>query len=314
MKKIKFFSFLLGATLIATTGCLKDKGFENNEYGINGADNSPAGIGFHKGVTFKLNLGLDLSPDPQVIDDQAVIMLFAANPAPNDITVTVAIDEAIVDDYNTENGTSIIALQEGTDFTLPSATFVIPKGAKQVSVPITIPTTAALSANDTYGIGIKISSADADYVLSSNQNKLLISIGLKNKYDGIYTLRGYHNRVPYTFPYEVEMHMVTYGPTSDIFFWPDVDDFGHPIGVGPNNSLSWYGPAVQPVIVFDGATDLVTDVYNVGAGGPPITMFTGAGSGVSRYDASTKTIYVSWNYNNNPLRAFFDTLTYVGPR
>ena len=44
-----------------------------------------------------------------------------------------------------------------------------------------------------------------------------MSIGLKNKYDGIYTLRGYHNRVPYTFPYEVEMHMVTYGPTSDIY-------------------------------------------------------------------------------------------------
>ena len=63
----------------------------------------------------------------------------------------------------------------------------------------------------------KISSADADYVLSSNQNKLLISIGLKNKYDGIYTCVVYHNRVPYTFPYEVEMHMVTYGPTSDIF-------------------------------------------------------------------------------------------------
>ncbi|MFN8244966.1 MAG: hypothetical protein U0T56_01095 [Ferruginibacter sp.] len=79
MRKVSFIVMSLAALLFTGTGCLKDKGFENNEYGINGADNSPAGIGFHKGVTFKLNLGLDLSPDPQVIDDQAVIMLFAAN-------------------------------------------------------------------------------------------------------------------------------------------------------------------------------------------------------------------------------------------
>lgn len=313
MKKVKFLTVLLGATLIAGTGCLKDKGYDNNEYGINDPNNSPAGLGFHKGVAYKVNVGLDLSPDPQVINNQAVIMLMAGKPAQQDISITLSVDPTIVDRYNTNFGTSIEVLP-ASDYTL-STTFVIPKGAKQVNVPITVGNTSGLDANTTYGIGIKIASADAGYVLASNQRELLLSIGLKNRWDGVYNLRGYHNRTPYTFPYETEINIETFGPTSDIFFWPAVDSYGHPIGVGPNNSLSWYGDAISPVIVFDPATDLVTDVYN-NSTAATITMFTNTsfGAGVSRYDASTKTIYVYWNYNNNPLRAFFDTLTYIGPR
>jgi len=313
MKHVKIISASLLAVAMLGTGCLKDKGYDNNEYGINDANNSPAGIGFHKGVQFRVGLGLELTADPQTINNQAVIMLMGAVPS-RDVTVTIAIDPTIVSDYNTQNGTNIINMVEGVDFSIPGTTFTIPAGSRQVNVPISVPSTASFSSNDTYGIGVKIVSADAGYVLSSNQNRLLLAINLKNRWDGIYNLRGYHNRVPFTFPYEVEMHMETYGPTSDIFYWPDVGTYGHPIGVGPNNSLSWYGTAVQPVVVFDPATDLVTDVYGVGAGGPPITMLTGAGVGVSRYDATTKTIYVNWNYNNNPLRAFFDTLTFIRPR
>jgi hypothetical protein len=312
MKKIKFLSFFLGTVLIAGTGCLKDKGFENGEYGINDANNSPAGLGFNKGVNYKVNIGLDLSSSSQTISNQATIMLMSATPAQSDISVTLEVDPTIIDNYNNTYGTSIETLDPAL-YSISSLTVVIPRGAKQVDLPIVIPSTAGLDANSTYGIGVRIASADAGYVLSSNMRELLISIGLKNRWDGVYELKGYHNRTPYTFPYDVEMNMETYGPSDVIFFWPDVDDYGHPIGVAPG-SVSWYGTAVQPVVSFDLATDLVTNVYNVGAGGPPITMFTGAGSGVSRYDASTKTIYVSWNYNNNPLRAFFDTLTFLRPR
>jgi hypothetical protein len=43
-------------------------------------------------------------------------------------------------------------------------------------------------------------------------------------------------------------------------------------------------------------------------------MFTGAGSRVSLFDPATHNITVDWNYNANPLRAFFDDLEYIGPR
>ena len=86
---------------------------------------------------------------------------------------------------------------------------------------------------------------------------------------------------------------------------------GHPIGTA--DGISWYGASITPVIKFDPATNLVVDVYNIGSS-TPITMFTGAGSRVGKYDPQTKKIIVDWNYNDNPLRAFFDDLTYIGPR
>ncbi|HNP53793.1 MAG TPA: DUF1735 domain-containing protein, partial [Ferruginibacter sp.] len=256
---------------------------------------------------------LDLSSSSQTISNQATIMLLSSAPAQSDISVTLEIDPTIIDNYNNTNGTSIEVLDPSL-YNISSLTVVIPRGSKQIDLPIVIPSTATLDANSTYGIGVRIASADAGYVLSSNMRELLISIGLKNRWDGVYELKGYHNRNPYTFPYDVEMNMETYGPADDIFFWPDVDDYGHPIGVAPG-SVNWYGPAIQPVVTFDPATDLVTGVRNVSTTSTtPITMFTGAGSGVSRYDATTKTIYVYWNYNNNPLRAFFDTLTFLRAR
>ena len=318
MKKVKFLSFILGATLIATTGCLKDKGFEDGEYGINGADNSPAGIGFQKGIQRNVPLGLDLSSSPQTI--VVPVNLLHKNFAPADITVNLAVDPSLIRAYNQAildedpaATDTLLYLQSGVDFNLP-ATVVIPKDTNVAFLEIVVPTTAALDPNTRYGMGFKIASADAGYTIATNEDELLYIIGLKNKYDGRYNLTGYHNRVPYTFPYETEMHMVTFGPSDVQYIWPEVDGPGHPIGVGPNNSMSWYGAAVSPVASFDPVTNLVTDVYNVGAGGPPITMFTGAGSGVGRWDPSTRNMYVYFNYNNNPLRAFFDTLTYIGPR
>ena len=95
----------------------EDKGFENNEYGINGADNSPAGMAGFQRVTFKLNLGLDLSPDPQVIDDQAVIMLSQPIQPRTTSPLQWPSMKRSLTTTTPKNGTNIIALQEGTDFT-----------------------------------------------------------------------------------------------------------------------------------------------------------------------------------------------------
>ncbi|HAN65554.1 MAG TPA: hypothetical protein DCQ34_04435, partial [Chitinophagaceae bacterium] len=59
------------------------------------------------------------------------IMLMGAVPS-RDVSVTVAIDPTIVSNYNTENGTNIINMVEGVDFSIPSTTFTIPAGSRQV--------------------------------------------------------------------------------------------------------------------------------------------------------------------------------------
>ena len=314
MKNIINKAFLALALLSFTlTGCLKDKGFENYQYGINDPDTQPPGVGFPFAAKAMNGYGLDVSGSPQTVAELTFLNLNAGNPAPADITINLAIKSTeLISAYNTANGTNIQVLTP-TLYTMPT-TVTIPAGARNVTVPLVITSTLSLNPNIAYGIAIQITSASGNYIVAENLKNLLIQFSIKNKYDGVYNLTGYHNRVPYTFPYQTTMHMVTSGPNAAYFFWPLVGGVGHPIGIGPNNALSWYGPVVAPVVVFNTSTNLVTNVFGSDPAGPPITMFTGAGSRLSKWDPATRNMTVDWNYNNNPLRAFFDDLQYLRAR
>ncbi len=314
MKNITSKAVLALALLSFTfTGCLKDKGFENYQYGINDPDTQPPGIGFPLAAKAINGIGLDVSGSAQTVNGMFYLNLNAGNPAPADVTVTLEIKSAeLIGAYNTANGTSIQVLNPSL-YTFP-LTVTIPAGARNIDIPFVVPSTLTLNPNLSYGIAVRIASVTGNYVIADNLRNLLVQFSIKNKYDGKYNLTGYHNRVPYTFPYETTMHMVTTGPNAVYFFWPEVGGVGHPIGIGANNALSWYGPTVAPVVVFNTTTNLVSSVYGGDPAGPPITMFTGAGSRLSKWDPATRNITVDWNYNNNPLRAFFDNLEYLGPR
>lgn len=311
MKRILFSSVLVATLGFLLTGCLKDKGFDDYQYGINDPDTQPPGVGFAKGTRAKNTVGLNVSATTQTINDIVYVNLNAGNPAPSDITVTLTnTSAALVAAYNTANGTNIQVLDPSA-YNVP-LTLTIPAGQRNIQVPITVPSTMTLDPTKSFGIGLTISSVTGNYQIAENQKNLFVELTIKNKYDGKYRLTGYHNRVPYTFPYDVEIHMVTEGPNSVAFYWPEVGEFGHPIGVGPGVT-NWYGTAVRPVVVFDPTTNLVTNVYNNDAA-VVITMFTGAGSRLSHWDPTDRSMVVDWNYSNNALRAFFDDLEYLGPR
>jgi hypothetical protein len=234
-------------------------------------------------------------------------------------TVVLKKDDAILTWYNAEEGTSFIPLGSlCTTSLVPAAdgtiTLDFAAGESAKAMVFTVPNATLFDFSKQYAMGYRLESVTgAGQISQGFGDTIVVEVLAKNKYDGIYTLKGKHNRDPYTFPYETEMQMHTTGASSVRFYWPEAGAYGHPIGVGPDNDLSWYGTAIGPVIVFDPVTNLVSDVYNAG-GTTVITKFTGAGANSNLYDPATKTIYVSWNYNNNPLRAFFDTLTYKGPR
>lgn len=233
------------------------------------------------------------------------------------VTVTIKLDPAAIAAYNDDHSTNFELLPDSL-FTLGNSfkktgdltyqtTFAPGEFAKEFTVTLN---GSKWDLAHVYALPFTIEDAGG-LKISADRGNLFAQISVKNKYDGVYRLQGHHNRDPYTFPYDVEMYLITSGPNSVRFYWPDAGDYGHPIGT--DSGPSWYGPSIGPVIVFDPATDLVTDVYNAG-GATPITLFTGAGSRLSKYDPATKSITVDWNYNNNPLRAFFDDLTYIGPR
>jgi Domain of unknown function (DUF1735) len=312
MKKI-LLSFSI-AVLLLSTGCLKDKAYEDQQYGMANTE--------VKGITLpqSKNLAIGKVADDSIsvktdvnstTSSQVISLLVVAAEsilAPTeDIQITVALKPSLIPVTG-----GYASLPAGT-YSVPT-TVTIPAGKRNAVIPITFSNTSTYSLTSVYALALSITSATGGYQIAANRKDLVVTFNVKNKYDGNYKLSGYHNRVPYTFPYvDVPMDMKTSGASSVVFYFIEVGDLGHPIGDGPG-SINWYGNTVAPEIIFDPVTNVVTNIRNTNAAGPPITLFTGAGSYPSRYDASTKTIYACWNYNGNPLRAFFDTLTYVGPR
>jgi hypothetical protein len=311
MKNMKIKILALGSAVLMLASCLKegkmntDPSTATNVIELaNTTDNiAPAGI-----AGYYIDLGVLGAGDSAKFNIN--VHYTGPGTAPNDITVTLAKDSATLATYNTTNGTSKVA-PVATVVKFPS-TVVIKKGTSQTTVQATVTLSSDFNFNAAYALPIKISAVSSG-VISGNFGASVYSFGVRNKYDGVYQMRGYHTRSPYNYPYNVTMEMRTLGATSVGYYWPDAGAFGHPIGIGPNNSLSWYGGAVSPVVVFDPATNLVTNIYNQ-AGSPPISIYTAAGSGQGRQDQSTKTMYLYWRYNANDARGFLDTLTYLHGR
>jgi len=307
MKKILSTTTLIIALSVAFTSCLKDKGFENNEYGINDPDTQPPGVGFPLAANKKNTVGLNVSGSNQEVNDILFVNLNAGITAPSDIQVTLALDSQIVKDYNTANGTAIKVMNYSL-FSLPSTTVTIPAGDRNAQIAINVPSTLMLDPNSSYGVGVKITAVSGNYVIAGNLKNLMIEFTIKNKYDGRYNLRGYHNRTSpdYSAPYDENVSMITTGPNSVSMFWNAVNLFAHPIAGG-----SGYYGSFGTNFYFD----LNTNVMTAWDFTPYATTFPCTVAPGSRYDPVDKIIYANFWYNNNPGgRAFFDTLRYLGPR
>jgi hypothetical protein len=315
----KFIKLLFVTAFVVSIGsCLKDKNYDNHITGHNldGAS-KVIELGIINSPAHDLSVAVDFK-DASITVTFLTVRLAANEVAPEDITVTIDTTgtNGKLSAYNTATGKSIVRLPNSFYTFDGGLSVVIPKGAREGYLKIKT-NAFAFDPSTTYGLAFKIGSINkTGYIASQNFGEYITTIGAKNKYDGNYSLSGYHNRVPYNFRYvEQSMDMITTGASTVAFYYNDAGDFGHPIGVGVGQT-SWYGNTMAPQITFDPVTDVVTSVTNgyTAAGAAVVTLFTGAGSFPSRMDPATKTIYVCWNYNGNPLRAFFDTLTYVGPR
>lgn len=312
MKKILNFSYVL---IIVTffSSCLKDDLVEDQKYGLINL-NANKIVGFNTATkTNALNF-----------EDKAVVLelpvhLSSEDPATEDVKVSLSLANSttLINEYNTKNHTSYVEFPSSL-YTLEgnSLDVVIPKGQKDAILKFK---TNAINFDPslTYALGITIKSIDKNgYTVSGNYKNIIVTFGAKNKYDGVYTLTGFHNRTPYDYPYETEVELRTVNANTVVCYWPDASSNGHPIGIGPGNSMSWYGAAIAPAFTFDSSTNKIANAYNTG-GATVISLYTSAqGSGAlsNNYDPATKTIKVSWMYNNNALRAFFDTFTYVKAR
>ena len=294
MKKISF--ILLSAVVLFGTSCMKDKGFEDQTYGINDPATSKDGVGFNLegSVNYKKNVGLVVSDQPQVIDaNKLMIGFYSEAPAKSDIKVQIALDPSIIDDYNTNNGTSIVEMDPAS-YTVASTTITIPAGQQRAAVVVTVPSTTSFDPNNSYGLAFKIVSVDGDAQIAANMNKVMLEINIKNIYDGDYVSNGYF------------YHPTAPRPMIDLaktFFTLNATSCAVALGdLGPSGYYS----------IFD--VDPVTNALTITAypnGTPPLTMWTSGlpttGPGYTpqwarsaecnnTYDAATETFQVRYGY------------------
>lgn len=188
-------ALLISASLF--TGCLKDNGFENQQYGIKDPSGGSLGISIPEASSDLNNIdeksiAVDAKNTSQTID------LFSVNlesdqPAATDIGVNLVLNPTLISSFNTQNTTSYISLPSSQYTGMLKLT--IKAGTRLATMSITIPNASALSPTTTYALGFSIASIDQPgYTIASNLKNILISLNIKNKYDGVYRLYGSFSR------------------------------------------------------------------------------------------------------------------------
>jgi hypothetical protein len=296
MKKISFFYTLLASALLVLSGCIKDKGFEDQKYGIN--------ITEIKAVAFPQASG---SPVLGSINSQTTpstvqgpyVTLEQNGSATKDVTVSIVENNTLVTDEG------FTPLPAGT-YTISTKSPVIAAGKNSSdAVNIVIANSTLLDPLKTYGVGFTISTADQGYGIAANQKSVVIAFSIKNKYDGVYSYSGTIYRNSATGP-----DMALSGPFTGL-----KDRSLQTLGA---NSVSlvplWatgsgIGGIDGTYITVDPVTNLVTMACSTN---PLLKNTVGA---VNKYDPATKTFTLAFQWGTAPnTRVTTMTLVYVKPR
>ena len=155
--------------------------------------------------------------------------------------------------------------------------------------------TNLLDPQESYGIGFTLTSVSKSGVgIPANLKDVVVAISIKNKFDAIYTYYGKYDhpadrdpnwtRTEFKYPYETAL--LTTGPKTVTFY---NDAFGSGFLPLMTPGVSGYG-ATALDIVFDD-NDKVVSVNNP-APDSRNRQFQLIPGGNSRYDASTKTLYL----------------------
>lgn len=308
---------------MGTTGCLKDKEFDD------GSIQSTHGSGV-KVISLGINVATSDNYSALAISNSSTDTVIQAVPvelggpvsAPQDIHVTLEQVDSLVDNLNAANdasGNGPTDLTVPTAFSIVDPVVVIPKGSRVGFLQLKFVPSDLIGVNNAIGFVVK-SIAESGYTISGNLGKGVIGIIIKNQFDGTYNLR------MKTLGWEA------YGIDDVAKIWPakvtyeSTGTYSNVInanaGVGTlqpgfsGGAITAFG-ATEPQYTIDPVSFAVTSVVNLvpddGRGrvfalNPAVTD--------SRYDPVTKTIYIAYllKQNGRPNMQIYDTLTYVGPR
>jgi uncharacterized protein DUF1735 len=323
--KLNNIKLLLGLVVVSSltiTSCLKDKDFNNGSIqSVQGGNIQVIGTGVSATNSNNFLAIAIANSSNDTVMNLIPVVLSTPNAASQDIHVTLVQRDSLLVVYNAANTDTTVTptnpnpsekvthLVPPTKFTVvnPGGVVTIPKGSNTGYLQIKF-VPGDFLGGPTYALGFLISAiAEKGYVISGNLNFGIVGINIKNKYDGVYNLRGFFNRTSpdYSAPYNETISLVTTGANSVEMYWKGGP--AHPIAGG----TSQFGSFTTEYF-FDLTTNAIIAVDNgVTPGSPP---FTNGPATDNRFDPATKTIYAQCYYNANLQRMFTDTMTYIGPR
>ncbi len=212
-----FNRFYLGAGLIlCLTGCLKDDDFDNGVIqSVRTTGDLTKPIELKISATDNTNFAtVSVNSTPNdTTSDFVPVVLATRDPAPEDIHITLEIVDSLVDNYNNANGT-FYSIPDPSMYQIPSMEVVIPKGSNTGYLQITYHIPDFVGAD--WAFGFKIASVkESGYTVSGNFSQGVVSLAVKNQYDGIYKGSGtmVHPSYPGTFQNKDQV-MTTSGANS----------------------------------------------------------------------------------------------------
>jgi hypothetical protein len=195
-------------------------------------------------------------------------------------------------------------------------TFTFLPGEFSKTVYITIPDATLLNPSALYGLGFTITSADAGGIITQ-QKSMVVEIGAKNPYDGIYSVvsgnvQRYTAGVPEapgglngSLAGNPDVYLITVGAYTVAI--PPVSTTG---------GLFWAAGSNSMVAGVDGirlTVDPVTNLVTASSAGNA-TFANWAGK-PNYYDPATRTFYLAWRWNpTGNTREYEIVLKYKAPR
>jgi len=288
----KYFSIILFTAAVSFTGCLKDDKANLTP------NNSPAVIEWStavtadapispSGSTYTLYLrSLEIKSS---IDITFEVNYTGGEAAPQDITVNYGLDNDALIQYNTERDvrdhqTVHLEPLPTAWYTINGTSVVIKKGERKAVITGKVNTTNITDFDKKYVLPLKITSVSSG-TISGNYGTILMQIGAKNPYDGI-------------FNYKSSATQSLHPSANDNDAKLKTVDLTHV----STNLVNTYSNIT--VYAVDPATNKITVTDSGGIGAATTDPS-------SHWDPATKVFYVKWKTSN---RQFEETYTYLKPR
>jgi hypothetical protein len=269
--------------MVSSVSCLKDEDFDNGKVNIN----------IDKGVKLVEIMGPIVGAYTQVLEfskkdttlDLVTVNFAALDPAPEDLKVTLAVDPAVITEYNTRESQSFTPLPSSA-YSFTTLEVTIPKGQREAVLKGKVLDPSFLETGK-YALGLKVANVSNPGVkISGNYGKQVISLRVKNKYHGTYHAAGVFNH-PTAGPRDIDedKELTTEEPNSVLAPLGDLGGAGYQmlLTVNPDNTVT---------ITPKGATPNIDQRW-----------------GPNFYDPVTKSFHLNYSYNTAAPRKIVEVIT-----